>query len=152
MRTPSASSTSAVPVREDMLRLPCLATGTPQAATTNAAAVETLSVPWPSPPVPHKIDGAVRRFDPAHGETHGARGAHDLFRRRIADGESGQERRHPHGRNIARHQRRKGARGRVLGELFAHGQALEDGAEVFERAHASASFTTGPRGKEAGDP
>ena len=33
-------------------RLPCLATGTPAAATTKAAVVETLKVPEPSPPVP----------------------------------------------------------------------------------------------------
>ena len=33
-------------------RLPCLATGTPQAATTRLTAVETLSVWCPSPPVP----------------------------------------------------------------------------------------------------
>ncbi len=33
-------------------RLPCLTTGTPQAATTIAAAVEILTVPAPSPPVP----------------------------------------------------------------------------------------------------
>ena len=50
--TPSASSTSALPDRLETLRLPCLATGTPHAATTIAAAVETLSVPSPSPPVP----------------------------------------------------------------------------------------------------
>src|SRR3954471_10544988 len=36
-----------------MLRLPCLATGTPQPATTKAVAVDTLSVARPSPPVPH---------------------------------------------------------------------------------------------------
>ena len=52
--TPSASSTSAAPLLEDMLRLPCLATGTPQPATTKDTAVEMLSVPWPSPPVPHR--------------------------------------------------------------------------------------------------
>src|SRR5687768_3416503 len=51
--TPSVSRTSAAPVRDDIARLPCLATGTPHAATTNAVAVETLSVPALSPPVPH---------------------------------------------------------------------------------------------------
>ena len=35
-----------------MARLPCLATGTPAAATTRDAAVEMLNVPLPSPPVP----------------------------------------------------------------------------------------------------
>jgi len=33
-------------------RFPCLATGTPQAATISAAVVEMLNVPEPSPPVP----------------------------------------------------------------------------------------------------
>ena len=42
MLTPSASNTSALPQRLDTERLPCLATGTPQAATTSAAAVEML--------------------------------------------------------------------------------------------------------------
>ena len=52
MRTPSASSTSALPQVPLAERLPCLATGTPQAATTNDATVEMLKVPAPSPPVP----------------------------------------------------------------------------------------------------
>ena len=52
MLTPSSASTSAVPVLEDCARLPCLATGTPRLAVTMAAAVEMLSVPLPSPPVP----------------------------------------------------------------------------------------------------
>ena len=42
MLTPSAVSTSAAPELEDSARLPCLATGTPQPATTSAAAVEML--------------------------------------------------------------------------------------------------------------
>ena len=40
--TPSAVSTSAAPDLDDAARLPCLATGTPQAATISAASVETL--------------------------------------------------------------------------------------------------------------
>ena len=52
MRTPSASSTSAEPHREDIARLPCLAIGTPAAAATSAADVEMLKVSEPSPPVP----------------------------------------------------------------------------------------------------
>ena len=40
--TPSAVSTSEEPEREERPRLPCLATGTPQPATTMAAAVEML--------------------------------------------------------------------------------------------------------------
>lgn len=50
---PSASSTSALPLDEDALRLPCLAIGTPAAAATNMAVVEMLKVWLPSPPVPH---------------------------------------------------------------------------------------------------
>ena len=50
--TPSAVSTSAEPDFDDSARLPCLATGTPQPATTSALAVEMLKLPEPSPPVP----------------------------------------------------------------------------------------------------
>src|ERR1700722_684352 len=50
--TPSACKMSAAPESEEKLRLPCLAMGTPAPATTMAAAVETLKLPWPSPPVP----------------------------------------------------------------------------------------------------
>src|ERR671932_149219 len=49
---PSASYTSAPPVRLDADRLPCLATRTPHAATTSAAHDEMLKVPARSPPVP----------------------------------------------------------------------------------------------------
>ena len=38
---------------EDAALLPCLTTGTPQAATTIADIVEMFTVPRPSPPVPH---------------------------------------------------------------------------------------------------
>src|SRR3989442_14599871 len=51
-RMPSASYTSAPPVRLEADRLPCLATRTPQAATTSAAHEEMLNVPEPSPPAP----------------------------------------------------------------------------------------------------
>ena len=44
MRMPSASRTSAEPLRDVMARLPCLATGTPVDATTSAEAVEILNV------------------------------------------------------------------------------------------------------------
>src|SRR5262245_56606563 len=50
--TPSACSTSAAPDFDDSARLPCLATGTPAPATTNAAQVEMLNDPDASPPVP----------------------------------------------------------------------------------------------------
>ena len=45
MLTPRASTTSALPQRLEKERLPCLATRTPQPATTNAVAVEILNVP-----------------------------------------------------------------------------------------------------------
>ena len=50
--TPSASSTSAVPHCDDAARAPCLHTGTPAAAVTIAAIVETLIECERSPPVP----------------------------------------------------------------------------------------------------
>src|SRR5258708_22285497 len=49
--TPSAANTSAAPDFDEKARLPCLATGTPQPATTNALAVEVFKGPDPSPPV-----------------------------------------------------------------------------------------------------
>src|SRR3954471_6662323 len=51
MRAPSASSTSAEPLRPVALRLPCLATAQPAPAAISAAVVETLNVVRP-PPVP----------------------------------------------------------------------------------------------------
>jgi hypothetical protein len=51
-RTPKAASTSALPLRLDMARLPCLTTGTPAPAATRAVAVLMLNVLLPSPPVP----------------------------------------------------------------------------------------------------
>ena len=41
--TPSASNTSPAPLLEEMERLPCFATGSPAAATTNADVVEILN-------------------------------------------------------------------------------------------------------------
>src|SRR5262245_27638966 len=51
IRAPSASSTSAEPLRPVALRLPCLATAQPAPAAISAAVVETLKVVRP-PPVP----------------------------------------------------------------------------------------------------
>ena len=80
MSTPSASSTSAEPEREVKLRLPCLATGTPAPATTNAAAVEMLSVPDPpaagAAGVHQRV--AVRHVDPDHRAAQRARRARRL--------------------------------------------------------------------------
>ena len=52
MLTPSASNTSALPELLETDLFPCLATGTPVPATTNAAVVEMLKVWETSPPVP----------------------------------------------------------------------------------------------------
>ena len=49
---PKAANKSEEPDLLETLRLPCLHTLTPQAAATNALAVEMLMVPRPSPPVP----------------------------------------------------------------------------------------------------
>ncbi len=53
MGIPIASKTSALPHRLEADRLPCLATGRPQAATTTAAPLDRFKVWEPSPPVPH---------------------------------------------------------------------------------------------------
>src|SRR6185295_12087305 len=66
--TPSASRRSELPHFELAARLPCLATRTPQEATTIAATVEMLNVPSPSPPVPH-----VSRTTPGPASTRTAR-------------------------------------------------------------------------------
>src|SRR5664280_36346 len=68
MSTPSAARTSAEPHADETARLPCFATGAPAPATTKAAAVETLNVPSPSPPVPHT---SIARA--AHRRPRGAR-------------------------------------------------------------------------------
>ena len=52
MLAPRASSTSAAPDLEETLRLPCLATVPPAAATTNMTVEEMLKECAPSPPVP----------------------------------------------------------------------------------------------------
>jgi len=52
MLTPRASRTSALPHLLQTPLLPCLATATPAPAVAKAAAVETLNVWRPSPPVP----------------------------------------------------------------------------------------------------
>src|SRR5205807_2164773 len=63
--TPRASTTSALPARLETARLPCLATTTPSDDTTTAAAVDTLSVPSPSPPVPQVSSVAARPWSTA---------------------------------------------------------------------------------------
>ena len=91
MLTPSSANTSAEPLRLVMLRLPCLATGTPAAAATIAAVVLTLNIAEPPPPVPQvssnlRVAAADRRHVPAHG----GGGAGD-FVDRFALGRQGRE-------------------------------------------------------------
>ena len=59
MLTPSSARTSAEPLRLVMLRLPCLATGTPAAAATMAAVVLMLKRVEPPPPVPQVSSNSV---------------------------------------------------------------------------------------------
>ena len=108
-RTPSCSSTSAAPLFDDMLRLPCLATGTPQAATTKATAVETFSVPSPSPPVPQTSMAPGGALDGAHGAAHRPRRADDLVHRGPAHGQRGEERRDARLADVAPHHGGEGA-------------------------------------------
>ena len=63
IRTPIASSRSALPHWLEIDRLPCLATRTPAPATTNAATVEILKVPLRSPPVP-QVSSSGAPFNP----------------------------------------------------------------------------------------
>ena len=50
--TPRLSSTSAAPLREETLLLPCFATGCPSAEITKVDVVEILKLYARSPPVP----------------------------------------------------------------------------------------------------
>ena len=59
---PKLSNTSALPLLELTLRLPCLLTRAPAAAATNIAQVEILNVCEPSPPVPTMSTKCVRSF------------------------------------------------------------------------------------------
>ena len=75
--TPSASSRSALPQRLDALRLPCLATRTPHAASTSAATVETLNVsravPSGAAGIEHRRERADRAASPAPASSAPAR-------------------------------------------------------------------------------
>ena len=50
--TPATSKRSALPLFLVALRFPCFATFAPQELATNAAVVDTLKIPYPTPPVP----------------------------------------------------------------------------------------------------
>ena len=70
--TPSVSTTSAEPHRDDTERFPCFATRSPAPATTKAVAVETLKVPAASPPVPH-VSISMSRSVPVSAATSSGR-------------------------------------------------------------------------------
>ena len=108
--TPSAVRMSAEPDFDEKLRLPCLATGTPQPATTSAAAVEMLKVPAPSPPVPTVSMAPGGRVDRQRLGAHGARGAGDLGDGLAAHAQRHEEAAHLRRRRVARHHRVEGAR------------------------------------------
>ena len=119
--TPSASSTSALPHRLDTERLPCLATRTPQAATTSAAAVEMLNVPERSPPVPQVSNTLAGGVDSGTASARIVRAKPDelggpLAFHRQADQQPGDLRRrrvaaHDHGHRLRRPRRSSGLRG-----------------------------------------
>ena len=127
MSTPSASSTSAEPEREVKLRLPCLATGTPAPATTNAAAVEMLSVPTRPPPVPQvstRQSGALHR-QPHHGAAQRPGRAGDLVRRLALGPEPHEQGGGLDRRGLAPHQHGERGRRRLAGERGPPGELLD---------------------------
>ena len=92
-------------------RLPCLATGTPAAATTRAEVVEMLNVPELSPPVP------TTSIVPAGASTRRTRSRiavakpAELLDRLAAHPEGDQERGQLGGRRLAVHDRAHGEPG-----------------------------------------
>ena len=123
--TPSAVNTSAAPARDDSARLPCLATGMPQPATTSAAAVDMLSVPAPSPPVPTTSIASSGAPDPRCLGAHGPRRPGDLVHRLAAQPEGHQERADLRRRGVAGHDGIE----RALGLFFAEAMPVRDPAQ-----------------------
>ena len=85
---------SALPDFDEIERLPCLTTRTPQAAASSPAPVEMLKLPEPSPPVPTvSTVGVPSGIDGLHGELAHCRRESTHFVRRLALGtHAGQER------------------------------------------------------------
>ena len=112
--TPSCSNTSALPQRLDTDRLPCLATLTPHAATTSAAADEMLNVPARSPPVPQVSNTSPSGLDSFTAVlAHRPREADDLGRPLAFHRQRRQQRRERRGRGAAFHDLAHGGRGLV---------------------------------------
>ena len=77
-----------------------------------------------------QIDGAVRNRDRAHRMAHGACGPRKFLRGGLAHGEGCEKGSHADGRNLAGHQQRKRARGRLLAQFLAGRQHLQNRAET----------------------
>ena len=128
--TPSASSTSALPHRLDTDRLPCLATRTPQAATTSAAAVEMLKVPGTIAAGAARVEHVARRRRQRHRlRPHRPRKPDELrgplaFHRQ-ADQQPGNLRR----RRLAAHDHGHRRGGLVGREVFAASELLDQRTE-----------------------
>ena len=106
MGMPSASTTSALPQRLETERLPCLATATPHAATTTAAALDRFSVCAPSPPVPQvSTTTAQAVLHRGHRRAHRLGGRHDRLRALAAHPQRHRERADLHRRPRAREDR-----------------------------------------------
>ena len=136
--TPSAASTSAEPEREEIERLPCLATGTPAPATTKAAQVEILCVPLASPPVPQVS------IAPSGARTFTARALRARAAPAISSTVSPRTRspirNAPISASVAAPDmmRPKDFGGFLLGELFAVRHFAKDSAEIRKVCHARA--------------
>ncbi len=113
VRTPSASSTSALPHRLEMERLPCLATRTPGARHHKRATVEMLKVEVPLPPVPHvsSTGRAVRNRERHGNRPHGAREAGQFIHCFTLHAKRGEEGGREYGRRFSGKQRAHGGFG-----------------------------------------
>ncbi len=151
MLTPSASKRSALPHRLETERLPCLATVTPQAATTSAATVDTLNVCARSPPVPHvSKTSEYSRESLVDARAHRPREAHD-FRRtlpfhRQRDQETGDLRR----LGAAFHDLVHGCRRLLHGEVLTALQLLDEGGEHHSSRKLRRSFRPSPVSTDSG--
>ena len=103
MLTPRAASTSAAPLLEEAARLPCLATGTLQAAHTNATAVEIFERAGLVAAGAAHIDRVGQGGDAQHLLAHRGDGAGDLVDRLAAHPHRHQEAAHLRRRRLARH-------------------------------------------------
>ena len=151
--TPSASSTSAEPVREDAARPPCLQTGTPAPATTRAAMVETLMVPARSPPVP-QVSTSLRPHVVGDGHglghlEHGPQHAGELLGRLALAPQPEDERRHLRraGRSLQDFPQRR--RRLLRAQVVARGHSPEDRRPAPDVGQAHPGHGSPPGGQAA---